>query len=143
MAGDGRIDTRRGKTGVAVWMPLPSPLLEVMSDERMHSTLTICANSFGKPWTYNGFSTNWHRIKTKLEANGSVQPGLTLKGLRHTVATILSEMGKDPSTIAEMLGQKTEAMAKHYSKRADRSKKMAITIGDFETEVNNRKTKLV
>lgn len=50
-----------------------------------------------------------------------MQPGLTLKGLRHTVATILREMGKDYATIAEMLGQKTEAMAKHYSRRAERS----------------------
>ncbi|MGR9127400.1 hypothetical protein [Rhizobium leguminosarum] len=41
------------------------------------------------------------------------------------VATILREMGKDYATIAEMLGQKTEAMAKHYSRLADTSKKMA------------------
>jgi hypothetical protein len=34
-------------------------------------------------------------------------------------------MGKDYATIAEMLGQKTEAMAKHYSRLADTSKKMA------------------
>lgn len=62
------------------------------------------------------------------------------KRLRHTVATILREMGKDHSTIAQMLGQKSEAMAKHYSRRADMSKKMAETIGDFEAEVNRRKT---
>lgn len=34
-------------------------------------------------------------------------------------------MGKDYATIAEMLEQKTEAMVKHYSRRADTSKKMA------------------
>ena len=49
--------------------------------------------------------------------------GLTLKGLRHTVATILAEMGFDDRTIADMLGQKTLAMAQHYSNRANRSKK--------------------
>lgn len=46
-----------------------------------------------------------------------------LKGLRHTVATTLREMGKDYATIADILGQKTEAMAKHYSRRADTSRR--------------------
>jgi len=43
--------------------------------------------------------------------------------------------------LAEMLGQKTEAMAKHYSRRADMSKKMAETVSEFEAEMNRRKTK--
>ncbi len=64
-----------------------------------------------------------------------------LRGLRHTLATILREMGKDYSTIADILGQKTEARAKHYSRRADISKKMAQTVREFEAEVDRRKTK--
>ena len=56
------------------------------------------------------------------------------------MATILREMGKDYSAIAEMLGQKTEAVAKHYARRPDMSKKIAETIGDFDAEVNRRKT---
>lgn len=139
---DGMIDTRRGKTGVPVWMPMPSPVAEVMSASPKHDAITLCANSYGKPWTYNGFSTNWHRIKSKMEAAGKIQPGLTLKGLRHTVATILREMGKDPATIANMLGQKTEAMAKHYSRRADMSKNMTETVDAFSAEVNRRRTKV-
>jgi len=140
---DGMIDTRRGKTGVPVWMPMPDPVREVLDASPEHSAITLCANSYGKPWTYNGFSTNWARIKAKLEAGGKVQPGLTLKGLRHTVATILREMGKDPATIANMLGQKTEAMAKHYSRRADMGKQMAETVEAFSAEVNRRRTKSV
>lgn len=139
---DGMIDTRRGKTGVPVWMPMPDPVKDVLACAPKHDAITLCANSYGKPWTYNGFSTNWHRIKVKLEEKGEVQPGLTLKGLRHTVATILREMGKDPATIANMLGQKTEAMAKHYSRRADMSKKMTETVDDFSAEVNRRRTKV-
>lgn len=139
---DGMIDTRRGKTGVPVWMPVPAPVREVLASAPEHDAITLCANSYGKPWTYNGFSTNWARIKTKLEAARKVQPGLTLKGLRHTVATILREMGKDPATIANMLGQKTEAMAKHYSRRADMGKQMAETVEAFSAEVNMRRTKV-
>ncbi|WP_164986448.1 hypothetical protein [Rhizobium leguminosarum] len=70
------------------------------------------------------------------------QPGLA-EASDTPVATILREMGKDYATIAEMLGQKTEGMAKHYSRRADTSKKMAETVSDFDAEVNRQKTKNV
>ena len=141
----GELDTRRGKTGVAVWVPLPSPVIEALANEPAHpaATITVCANSYGKPWTVSGFRASWRPVKKALEAAGKVQPGLTLKGLRHTVATILREMGKEPSVIAAMLGQKTDDMAKHYSRRADMSKIMATTIGEFDAEVNRRKTKSV
>jgi integrase len=140
---DDMLDTRRGKTGVPVWIRLPSPLVEVMRDAAKHDAMTVCANSRGKPWTYNGFSTNWDRLNKKLVEKGSVQPGLTLKGLRHTVGTILAELGYDPRTIADMLGQETEAMGRHYSKRANRSKTMTGVVANFEEELNRRKTKSV
>ncbi|MCL7997065.1 tyrosine-type recombinase/integrase [Brucella sp. 21LCYQ03] len=82
-------------------------------------------------------------MKKKLEDAGTITPGLTLKGLRHTVATILREMGKDHETIAAMLGHKTEAMAKHYSRRADVSKLMSATVTDLDAEMNRRRTKTV
>jgi len=40
------------------------------------------------------------------------------------VATILAEMGYDDRTIADVLGQKTLAMAQPYSRRANRAKKL-------------------
>jgi len=67
-----------------------------------------------------------------LEGTGQVQKGLTLKGLRHTVATILAEMGMDERTIADVLGQKTIEMARHYSRRADKSRKMETVVKNFE-----------
>ncbi|KAB0572627.1 tyrosine-type recombinase/integrase [Brucella pituitosa] len=140
---DGKIDTQRGKTGVAVWLPLPSPVVEALERAPKHTAITVCANSYGRPWTYNGFSTNWAKLKKKLEETGTINPGLTLKGLRHTVATILREMGKDHETIAAMLGHKTEAMAKHYSRRADVSKLMSATVTDLDAEMNRRRTKTV
>jgi len=51
------------------------------------------------------------------------------------VGTILAEMGKDNGTIALVLGHATEAMAKHYLRRAE--------VADFEVELNKRKTKAV
>ncbi|MBO0124406.1 hypothetical protein [Agrobacterium sp. OT33] len=68
---------------------------------------------------------------------------LALEGLRHTVGTILAEMGRDNATIALVLGHATEAMATHYSRRADRSKQAQAVAADFEAELNKRKTKVV
>lgn len=140
---DGMLDTRRGKTGVPVWIPLPSPLVEILEAAPKHDAITLCANSRGKPWSYSGFSSNWDKLKDKYLEQGLIQPGLTLKGLRHTVASILAELGYNDRTIADMLGQETEAMARRYSKRANRTRKMKGVVADFEQEVNRRKTEVV
>jgi integrase len=140
---DAGLDTRRLKTGQPVYLPLFEPVADALARSPSHDAITLCANSRGKPWTYNGFSTNWHKLKDKLEKAGTVQPGLTLKGLRHTVGTILAEMGRDNGTIALVLGHATEAMAKHYSKRADRSRQATAAVADFGVELNKRKTKVV
>jgi integrase len=137
------LDTRRNKTGQPIYLPLFEPVSEAMARAPQHDAFTLCANSRGLPWTYNGFSTNWSKFKTKLEAEGLIQPGLTLKGLRHTVATILAEMGKDHGTIALVLGHATEAMAKHYSRRANMTTRATSVVADFEAELNKRKTKVV
>lgn len=137
------LDTRRNKTGQPIYLPLFEPVESALALTPKHQAVTLCANSLGRPWTYNGFSTNWAKIKSKLEADKAVQPGLTLKGLRHTVATILAEMGKDNGTIALVLGHATEAMAKHYSRRADMTARATSVVTEFERELNRRKTKVV
>jgi integrase len=140
---EGRIDARRGKTGEPVWLPLPRPVLDELAAEPAHQAITLCANSRGRPWSVSGFRASWRPIRQRLEKSGAVQPGLTLKGLRHTVATILSEIGFDDRTVADMLSQKTEAMARHYSKRANKTRKLSAVVKDFEAELNRRRTKIV
>lgn len=137
------IDTRRKKTGQPVYLPVFAPVEEAIAAAAKHDAITLCANSRGRPWTYNGYSTNWDRLKRSMEEAGKIQPGLTLKGLRHTVANILREMGKDYGTIQLVLGQATEAMAKHYSRRADMTKQTAAAMSDFGDELNKRKTNVV
>ncbi|MDX3975803.1 tyrosine-type recombinase/integrase [Shinella sp.] len=140
---DAGIDTRRRKTGQPIFLPIFEPVSAALAASPKHDAITLCANTRGKPWTYNGFSTNWDKFKKALEKDGAIQPGLTLKGLRHTVATILAEMGKDSGTIQLVLGHATEAMAKHYSRRADMTRKATAVVADFEAELNKRKTKVV
>lgn len=137
------LDTRRNKTGRPIYLPLFEPVAAAMARTPKHDAVTLCVNSWGRPWTYSGFASSWSTLKGKLEAEGTIQPGLTLKGLRHTVATILAEMGKDNGTIALVLGHATEAMAKHYSRRADMTTRAKSVASDFEAELNKRKTEVV
>ena len=74
-----------------------------------HKAETVLSNSRGEAWTNNGFSTVWHSFKTALENEGLIEKGLTLRGLRHTLATTLRDAGRDERRIAELLGQKTKS----------------------------------
>jgi hypothetical protein len=59
------------------------------------------------------------------------------------MVTILAEMGYDDRTIADMLGQKNTEMARHYSRRADRTRKMDGVVASFDVELIRRRTKVV
>lgn len=92
----------------------------------------------GTPWTYDGFSTVWHRWRAKQVEAGYIPSDLTLKGLRHTVATILREAGYTPRQIADYLGQKTESMAIHYSRDADMAERNRPTASLLDSEIERR-----
>ncbi len=140
---DGEITTRRSKTGGPAFWPAPAELMTILAEAPVHSAITLCANSNGKPWTESGFRASWRTLRIRLEAAASIQPGLTLYGLRHTVAVILREAGFDERTIADALGQKTIEMARHYAQGADLKPKMRGVVASFDAELNRRRTKTV
>jgi integrase len=135
----GDISTSRAKTGEPVFWPMPSPLAAVLDAAPSHAAVTVCANSHGRPWTQTGFNTSWGPLRARLEKEGKVAPGLTLYGLRHTVAVILRESGADERTIADALGQKTIEMARHYAQGADLTRKMRGVVKQFDVELARRK----
>ncbi len=139
----GEIATKRSKTGEPVFWTCPAPLSAVLAEAPAHDAITLCANSDGKPWTVSGFRASWRPIRTRLEREGKIGPGLTLYGLRHTVAVILREIGMDERTIADALGQKTIEMARHYAKGADLKPKMRGVVRSFEAELDKRKANKV
>lgn len=51
--------------------------------------------------------------------------------------------GVDVGAIADMLGQKTVEMARHYSGRADKRVKLTAVITNFDAEMVKRRTKVV
>jgi integrase len=139
----GEIATRRAKTGEPVFWPLPEPLDAILRAAPSHAAVTLCASSKGTPWTLDGFRASWARLRISLEQSGAIGPGLTLYGLRHTVAVILREAGHDERTIADALGQKTIEMARHYAEGADLRPKMRGVVKSFEDALNKRRTKAV
>jgi integrase len=139
----GEIATRRSKTGEPVFWPAPSALRVILDASPKHNAVTLCANSNGRPWTDDGFRASWRKVRIALEQQGLVAPGLTLYGLRHTVAVILREAGADERTIADALGQKTIEMARHYARGADLKRKMRGVVASFDREVDRRRTKIV
>jgi len=136
----GEIATRRSKTGEPIFLPCPAPLMAVLAEAPPQDAITVCANSDGKPWTLSGFRASWRPIRQRLEREGKIGPGLTLYGLRHTVAVILRELGYDERTIADMLGQKTIEMARHYAQGADLKPKMRGVVKRLEEELEKRKS---
>jgi integrase len=139
----GQISTRRSKTGEPVFWRAPEALQEILAAAPSHNAITLCANSNGQPWTESGFRASWRKLRIKLELRGLVGAGLTLYGLRHTIAVILREAGADERTIADALGQKTIEMARHYAQGADLKHKMRGVVANFDREVNRRRTKVV
>jgi integrase len=136
---ENEIATRRSKTSEPVFWTCPAPLLEIVRNVPSHSAITLCANSRGRPWTVSGFNSSWEKLKRKLVKEGAIGPGLTLYGLRHTVAVILREI----RTIADALGQVDPKMALHCAKGADLRPKMRGVVKVFDEELNKRKTKTV
>lgn len=140
---DGEIATRRAKTGEPVFWPAPVDLVAVLAAAPTHAAVTLCATSSGTPWTLSGFRASWRKVRLGLEKEGRVSGGLTLYGLRHTVAVILREIGYDERTIADALGQKTIEMARHYAKGADLKPKMRGVVTSFDAELTKRRTQAV
>lgn len=140
---DGEISTSRAKTGEPVFWPAPLPLAMILATAPEHGAETLCATSSGTTWTLSGFRASWRPIRIKLEKAGKVQPGLTLYGLRHTMAVILREIGSDERTIADALGQRTIEMARHYAKGADLAPKMRAVVAALDAEFQKRSQEIV
>jgi integrase len=112
-----------------------------LATARRHDAIALCANSNGKPWTESGFRASSRPIRQNLETEGKIGTGLTLYGLRHTVAVILRKLGYDERTIADALGQKIIEMARLYAEGANLRSKMLGVVAKLDAELNRRRTK--
>lgn len=127
------IQWTQGKTGNEVWLPAHRDLRVILNEAaKDRRAVTVVTNQSGAPYTGNGFRALFFRLIRKLEAEGKVAPGLTFHGLRHTAGKMLDEAGCDTRTIAAALGQRSEAMARHYSEEGDRRRRVVVAIKRLE-----------
>jgi integrase len=129
---NGRLWRKTGKTGQEVSVPLHPDLAALLKTLPKHDAVTVAATTYGKPWTVSGFNSSFIKAIAKLQREGFVEAGLTFHGLRHTCGTLLIEAGFDIDTVRRWLGQKTLAMAIHYSQTADTSERMRGMMERFD-----------
>lgn len=138
---DTHLDTKRGKTAEPVWFQLPAPAREILATAPRHEGTHLFPSPDGSALDYWALDRMWRPIRAKMETDGIAAPGLTLKGLRHTVGSILGELGWDGRAIADFLGQKTVAMGEFYSRRADKRRKTTAMVLSLNEEVKRRTKK--
>ncbi len=145
----GQIWRKTEKTYQEVSIPVHPDLARLLQEAPTHDAVTMTATTHGTSWTVSGFNSTFIKAIAKLEREGKVGAGLTFHGLRHTVGTLLVEAGINLDTVRRWLGQKTLAMAIHYSETADTSKQMRGAMKKFDplgsktrTKVSNTKKKV-
>ncbi len=134
------ISGRQGKTDGLVQIPAHSALKAVLDAEIARlprlPDAPLVINRRGRGFTESGFRASFFKIIRELTATGAVSPGLTFHGLRVTLATWIADAGGDTRDIAATLGHTTEAMAIHYARHADRSRRAARAIALLEQQTN-------
>jgi integrase len=115
---NGLITVRTSKRGVPIEVPIHPILAEAIAERPASDSDVLCVSSRGERWTPMGWNASWGKLRRSLEAEGVIEQGLTCHGLRHTLGTRQREAGADDRTIADILGQRSTAMARHYSENA-------------------------
>lgn len=117
---DGFLTFDTGKTGKKMKLPVSGQLKTILDAAPQGKTVTmLCVNSHGEPWTEMGFTASVRKFFAKCVKEGIADEGLTMHGLRHSVAAELKNAGYSLDQIKDYLGQETTEMASHYSSSAD------------------------
>jgi integrase len=131
------IEAKQGKTGRKKWVPVAERLRTLLDGAAAKKTSPIIVvGARGKPFTPSGFRARFFALIRRLESKGKVGAGLTFHGLRHTLGSWLAESGAETRTIRDFLGHETEAMALHYSRRADSRKRVTAAVRQLEQKRN-------
>ncbi|WP_114010799.1 tyrosine-type recombinase/integrase [Cohaesibacter intestini] len=132
----GSINFIQSKTGDPIWVPTGQVLKTIIDNTKRHSPI-MCLTTKHTPWTASGFRASFFKLIRELEQANKVQPGLTFHGLRTTLATDIAEAGGSEKEMMAVLGHRTEAMASHYSRQANKKK---LAKGAIErAELKNKK----
>ncbi|MEM7300700.1 MAG: tyrosine-type recombinase/integrase [Pseudomonadota bacterium] len=116
----GRIYATAEKNEAVLEIPVSARLAAHLNAINKKSVF-ICTNARGVPWKHKkAMQQAVSKHLLALAKDGAVAPGLTLHGLRATLAAELRTLGLDLRTIADVLGDESEKMGGHYSRHARR-----------------------
>lgn len=117
------------KTGARLWIPCHETLLAEMASWKTDATtLTILANSEGRPWKSRTFAT---MISAGLRRIPEAR-GLVFHGLRKSAAAALAEAGCSVHEIAAITGHSSLAMLELYTREADQRGRASAAIVKWE-----------
>lgn len=106
------------KNGMHQYIPLPLPCIAIL-EAAPKDAVTLCQNSHGRPWkSENALRKACLDHIGKLRKKDLVGPGLTMHGLRGTLASIIKEHGFDNRAVSNVIGDESESMGAHYSRHA-------------------------
>jgi integrase len=99
---DTHIRLKQGKTKARVLIPVGAPLKIVLDARRPEKAEgTILRNTFGEPWTGDGFRTSWGKAFGRAKLDGA---DLHFHDLRGTAVTRLALSGCTTPQIAAITG---------------------------------------
>lgn len=120
---EGMLSFRQSKTGKLMKLPVIGRLRDLVEDAISEApkgdAVTLCLNSDGMPWTEMGFTASQRKFFLKCIEREIAGEGITLHGLRHSVATDLRSLGYSIEQIKDYLGHDTVKITEHYSSSAD------------------------
>lgn len=119
----GFLTFRTSKTGKTMKLPIVGQLRTIIDDAIANApdgdAVMLCLNSAGRGWAEAGFTASQRKFFAKCIERGLAQPGITLHGLRHSVATDLRSLGYSLDQIKDYVGHENWKMTEHYASNAD------------------------
>lgn len=135
----GMITVTTAKREKEISAPIHPLLADAIKALPASDAVQIAVNSYGQPWSETGFNSSWSKFRNSLRSQGLVGPGLTIHGLRHTLATRLKEAGADVGMIADILGN---TIPRHYSSGAKLSQKAKGIVVNLKLDGNKSRPKV-
>ncbi len=126
------ITWRTSKTGKVARIPILGSLREILKRYTLIKAGPLCLNSKGRPWTRSGFSASFRKYRDQFQRDGLVSPGLTLHGLRHTMATMMKEAGVSDDDAAIWLAHSDPKMTRRYNRDANTLIRMRVVARQLE-----------
>lgn len=120
---DGKLSFRTSKTDRTMRLPVVGALRAIL-DAAIETApdgdaVMLCLNSRGQGWSEAGFTASQRKFFARCIERGIAEPGITLHGLRHSVATDLRSLGYSLDQIKDYVGHENWKMTEHYASNAD------------------------